>query len=222
LTDDDYRIYRIPYETANVINVKLIYGNSKLVAYSNNGQIFIYNEIYDKFELVVNLCKELNNNYFGSNSILLDNTGSYWIASSWGLYKYNKEGLILIDNENVNIQRITWEEDSKIIVSGNESIYSLDIKTLKRIYLYKNIENTPLDVSELYYDKQAGKLWVGTVSNGLFNYDFKTKQYNKSVIQNLPKQPILAIESISETSLLLGIDGQGLWNLTREQQILNV
>lgn len=223
LTDDDYRIYRIPYETANVINIKLIYGNSKLVAYSNNGQIFLYNEINDKFELVVNLCKELNNNYFGSNVVLLDNTGSYWIASSWGLYKYNKEGLTLIDNENVNIQRIIWGEDSKIIVSGGESIYSLDIKTLKRNYLYKNIENTPLDVSELYYDKPAGKLWVGTVSSGFYYYDFRTNQYKKSVIPNLPNQPILAIESISETSLLLGIDGQGLWEFDkRNNRILNV
>ena len=33
LTEKDYRVYHLPYETANVITVKLIYENSKLIAY---------------------------------------------------------------------------------------------------------------------------------------------------------------------------------------------
>ena len=40
LTDDDYRIYHLQYETAGAIFVKLIYEHSRLIAYTNNGQIF--------------------------------------------------------------------------------------------------------------------------------------------------------------------------------------
>jgi hypothetical protein len=41
--DDDYRVYYLPYETANIISVKLSYDNNKLYAYTNNGQLFYYN-----------------------------------------------------------------------------------------------------------------------------------------------------------------------------------
>ena len=55
LTNDDHRIYTIPYESANVITVNLVYENSRLIAYTNNGQIFIYDPVYDKFELFFNI-----------------------------------------------------------------------------------------------------------------------------------------------------------------------
>lgn len=41
ITESDYRIYQLPYKTANIINVKLAYNNSFLIAYTNNGQFFI-------------------------------------------------------------------------------------------------------------------------------------------------------------------------------------
>lgn len=40
LTDDDYRIYQLPFETTGAISVKLAYRNGKLFAYTNNGQVF--------------------------------------------------------------------------------------------------------------------------------------------------------------------------------------
>ena len=50
ITESDYRIYQLPYKTANIINVKLAYNNSFLIAYTNNGQFFHYNELYDRFD----------------------------------------------------------------------------------------------------------------------------------------------------------------------------
>ena len=61
LTEDDCHIYNLPYETAAIITVKLIYQDSKLIAYTNNGQIFSYNSVYDRFNLLLNLSEVLNN-----------------------------------------------------------------------------------------------------------------------------------------------------------------
>ena len=72
LTNDDYRIYHLPSETAGVIFVKLIYENSKLTAYTNNGQIFLYNSVFDRFDLLVNLNKILNIKNFDIYSLLMD------------------------------------------------------------------------------------------------------------------------------------------------------
>jgi hypothetical protein len=58
LTDSDYRIYNLPYETTGAISVNLIYQRPNLVAYTNNGQVFNYNPISERFDLVLNL----NNN----------------------------------------------------------------------------------------------------------------------------------------------------------------
>ena len=45
LTDDNYHIYHLPLETSDIFLVKIIYQKSKLIAYTNNGQIFIYNRL---------------------------------------------------------------------------------------------------------------------------------------------------------------------------------
>ena len=41
LSKDNYHIYRLPYESTDVIRVRLIYKNLKLFAYTNNGQVFL-------------------------------------------------------------------------------------------------------------------------------------------------------------------------------------
>src|SRR5665647_3488040 len=63
LTGDDYRIYQLPHENADIISVKLVYTNSCLLAYTNNGQLFRYNAIDDQFDLLVSMTKVLNNKH---------------------------------------------------------------------------------------------------------------------------------------------------------------
>ena len=87
LTEDDYRIYQLPYDTPNAINVKLVFKNSILLAYTNNGQIFYFNRLLDRFEFLVNLRKTLNNN-ISLEIVLIDEKNTFWIATSEGLYKY--------------------------------------------------------------------------------------------------------------------------------------
>ncbi len=223
LTDDDYRIYQLPYETANVISVKLTYENSKLLAITNNGQLFLYNEISDRFDMVINMSKELNSYHLVTNELLLDKNDNYWIASSSGVLKYDNKTITTINNEYIDIQRIIWKDNDNFIISVSEGLYNFNINTQKKELLYKASENDPLQTSVLDYSKDENKLWIGTVSKGLIYYDFASQQLKKASIESLPSQPILAIESISRNSLLLGIDGQGLWEVDKRSfKIINV
>ena len=52
LSKDNYHIYRLPYESADVIRVRLLYKNFKLFAYTNNGQVFFFDPVFDRFELI--------------------------------------------------------------------------------------------------------------------------------------------------------------------------
>ena len=55
VVEDDYRIYQLPYESPDVVFVKLHYANDTLYVYSNNGQIFVYNAVQDRFDLLQRL-----------------------------------------------------------------------------------------------------------------------------------------------------------------------
>lgn len=223
LTDNDYRIYQLPYKTAGAIVVKLIYEHSKLIAYTNNGQIFLYNPVYDRFDLVVNLGKNFSNDQFDVYALLIDDSGDFWIALNDGLYKYNSGKLTLIDDVSQERYSITWLDEQHLIITKPTGFWSLDIRSLERKCIYENRSVHPFLVSSLFFDKTKNKLWIGTFSNGLFCFSFDSAKLNSILQSSFPRQPILAIEENSESTLLVGIDGQGVWELDKNNnQILNV
>src|ERR1035437_4323621 len=174
LTEDDYRIYQLPYETLNSINVKLVYKNSVLLAYTNNGQIFFYNRLRDRFEFLMNLRRTFKNNNLSINTVLIDETNTFWIATSGGLYKYQKRQLSLLGNDVSAISYATWYNAHKIIIAKRNEFSILDIQTQRSVFIYKNKTLPPNTfISKLFLDKSLDRLWVGTISNGLFYYDFK-------------------------------------------------
>jgi len=66
-------------------------------------------------------------------------------------------------------------------------------------------------------------LWIGTISDGLHFYDFGKKILLKSPIPNFPKQPVQAINTNNQETLFVGIDGQGVWELSRDgSKVLNI
>ena len=223
ITHDNYRLYRLPYETANVISLRLIYQNSKLLACANNGQIFSYNPVLDRFELLINLSKVLNNKYLLANTLLVDPRGACWVASSSGLYKYASGQLTLIEDIQTEVYSIAWYDRDRLIIVRPEGIWLLNIYSLVSECVYRNSSVTPFSVPELYYDKEIDKLWIGTMSNGLYSYDFGARIFSAILPSTFPKQPVLAIESNTDSTLLFGVDGQGVWELNRSgSKVLNV
>jgi signal transduction histidine kinase/DNA-binding response OmpR family regulator/ligand-binding sensor domain-containing protein len=223
LTDNDYRIYQLPYETAGAIVVKLIYEHSTLIAYTNNGQIFSYNPVYDRFELLLDLSKTFSNDQFDVYALLIDNSGDFWIALNNGLYKYHSGQLTLIEDVSEARYSITWLDEQHLIISKPKGFWSLDIKSLESKLIYENRSVHPFLVSSLFFDKIQNKLWIGTFSNGLFCLSFDSAKLNHILQSSFPRQPILAIEANSESTILVGIDGQGVWELNKkDHQILNV
>lgn len=223
LTETDYRIYQLPYETAGAIVVKLIYEHSELIAYTNNGQIYLYDPVYDRFDLVVNLSKTFSNDQFDVYALLIDNSGDYWIALNLGLYKYSSGELSLIDELSPERYSISWFDEQHLIIAKPEGIWSLDIQSLKSKCIYENTSVSSFFVSSLFFDKTQNKLWLGTFSKGLFCFDFGSEKLSRILESSFPRQPILAIKENSDSTLLVGVDGQGVWELNKQNsQLLNV
>lgn len=219
LTDDDFKTYQLPYETADVISVKLALRDNKLIAYTNNGQLYAYNSIYDRFDLLVNMSVVLNSRYLNLNKIQIDNLGHLWISTTMGQYSYKSGTLARAVEEFMDVYDCYWFNDRELFIAHTNGINVLNIETLE----HYAIDDSRIKALRLYYDEKTDKLWIGTISSGLYYIDMKTKTLHHYLKNIIPKQPILAIEANADSTLMLGIDGQGIWEIsTHAEKVLNV
>ncbi|MBW8325130.1 MAG: response regulator [Prolixibacteraceae bacterium] len=223
LSKDNYHIYKLPYESADVIRVKLVYENFKLFAYTNNGQIFYYNSVLDQFELTLNFRNHIADVNLILFDMLIDDQGVCWISTSLGLYKYQSGKLSSVYELVSNRYAIDWYDSKNIIVAKQDGIWLLNINSLERKHIYENKNLYSFDFFSLYFDKDQDNLWLGSVSEGLFLYNFGNGTCSNKLKSVLPKQPILTIESNTDSTCLIGFDGQGIWELNRiNQKVQNV
>lgn len=222
-TEDDIRTYQLPYESEDVISVRIVYMGGILYSYTNNGQIFRYNSILDKFESVVNISKELQTQFLSVDKVLVDGKGKIWVTSSRGFYCYaEKDGLKLIDKELVS-SYIVWLDESHLFCAIDRGIiiFNTDDQSYEDYYLYQT--GKKYSVSNMFYDEMEKSLWVGTYGNGLFCITGEKGNRRMENIPAIPNQPVLAIESNYDSTLLIGIDGQGIWKINKyRKQVLSV
>lgn len=222
LTEDNYHIYQLPYQTADVLFVKLVYDKDTLLAYTNNGQIFVYNTLLDRFDLVIDIRTPLDDKFLSLTKILIEKEDVFFISSSAGLCKYEEGTLSRLENYTGEINYIQWYDDQSFFVVGDGKIALMNSSTTKSQILYKFSEST-LVFTSLHYEERANKLWLGTTSDGLFCYDLVKEEFVQLIITGFPKQPIQAFAENSDSTLLVGIDGQGIWELTKDDhRVLNI
>ena len=216
LSDDSYRMYSLPYKTTGAMSVKLLFEDSELTAYTNNGQIFVYNSVYDQFNLLVNLGSLLRDQHFEVYTLVRDTAEDYWIASNAGIYRYHGGNLELIDNSPKGRYLIARYDDQSLIIVQKEKIRLLDTRSLQSKELCEIRSKSWFSASSLFLDKVQNKLWIGTFSSGLSCYHFNSGILAQILPDTLPGQPVLAIEANSDSTLLIGIDGQGLWEISKK------
>jgi signal transduction histidine kinase/CheY-like chemotaxis protein/ligand-binding sensor domain-containing protein/AraC-like DNA-binding protein len=212
LTENDYRLYPIPYQMA-VISSKLLYKNNLLFVYANDGQVFGYNPIRDRFVLLMHIGELLKNKFLYVHTIQVDDQGTFWIATSSGLYKYQNQKLSLAGSQNIDVKDITWYDNTHLIVGNTSQVYMLNTCNSKEDLLFRFSKS--LNLSKFYFDRAQRKIWIGTVSSGLFSYDLNKQTLSQFSADVFPKQPILAMTVNSDSTLMIGVDGQGIWKIHR-------
>ena len=223
LTEDGYRTYQLPYKTADITSLKLVYKHTRLVAYTNNGQIFLYNELYDRFDFLTDLRTLSKNRHIAISNIEIDNTGDFWIAASDGLYKYKKHQLLSVGDLRNETYYVRLLDNKQLFYANRIGIGILNTETSSYTFINTNRSDNIIQVSSLFNDKNNNILWIGTFSHGLYKYDLSTNTFTEFPIKELPKQPILALEGSSNNSLFMGVDGQGLWELSKDgSKVLNI
>jgi len=223
LTKNNYRTYSLPYNTSDVFKVKLVFKNAKLYAYSNNGQIFSYNTVFDRFELLTNLSTIFHSSGLLVFDMLIDDSGICWISTSGGLYRYQSGKLSLTFQFESNRYATGWIDNQQIAIAKQDGIWLFNIKSFETKLIYKNTKQIPYGFFSFYHDKTQNELWLTTRSLGLIIYDFASGTCSPVLDSILPKQPMFTIIENSDSTCMIGYDGQGVWELDRRtKKVLNV
>ena len=207
IAGDDHRIYQLPFQALNILNVKLTSTNSELYAYTSNGQVFRYNPVYDRFDVFFDITKILNRGVYVTN-MFADHRNVIWIPSNIGFYKFEDGELLRLTEPESNVSRVTALDDNRLLIICNDGIKLMNTKTGQINPVYNR--TFPAGISSLHYDSTMNKVWIGTMSDGLSSYDFNNNTFYQFPVQTFPKQPILAIEKSTDSTLYVGIDGQGI------------
>ena len=212
---DDIRTYQLPYDTEDIITVRMEYTNGKLYVYTNNGQLFIYNNIQDRFELITNLAKQVEDPHVVVNRMLVDAEETIWEASTSGLLRYHKNEGLSTYFDNRNIHFLEWLDDHRFFYGTEEYIGIFDITTKSSAEYYTLPEHQNMFFSYIKFDQKENTLWLGTLNDGLYCLKKGNAGAELTVVANIPNQPVQAICPISKSTLLIGVDGQGVWEMDK-------
>lgn len=221
VTDDDCRIYPLPY-TSDINSIRLIYADSQIYAFSNNGQIFCYNKLYDRFELFMDLHYYVDDKYLAVYKVISTPDHTLWLATSQGIYQIKEGKPKLVTKKDVRVWSVDLVDTHTLIYATNRTINELNLQSMEDEVLYQH--SVDLEITALHIDSKYKKIWIGTTSQGLYYLDINqlfAPHLNRFL--EFPAQPILAIEENIDDTLLFGVDGGGIWEMRRkDNRILHI
>ena len=189
-----------------------------ILAYNNKGEIFKYSEYLDRFiPIALQFTKRINEiKKHGSGLILqnvvVDKENNLWAATSKGIFFVSIDGKAIkrhFDKLNVNRSVIVGQH---LIICTTSGVRLIDRKTGKHIRTLYN-RNT----ESAFVDTQYHRLWLGTFNQGAVIIDMKTwKKIGTRMESILPHTPVRAIEILNDTTIMLGIDGNGVYIANRK------
>ena len=195
VSENDCRLYSLPVTITDFYFTRLGYRDSALIAYTSNGQVFIYNKLYDRFDLLVDIRQTLNDVYINAIGLVADKNETLWIGTTKGLFKYSNKQLTLVYDSKKEVQYISLYDEHNMIIATVNGIGIFDLKSSKLTHGYKYSTENEIQVSSLLSDPELNQIWIGTISNGLFRYSLKEKELIPVLKGKLSKQPILTIKN---------------------------
>lgn len=181
-----------------------------LWAYDNTGKIYRYSVENDCFEKYVYLSESIKGEIV-LNKLCLDRTGALWLGLSKGLYRKETDGRVISVFQNTYVNDILTAGEVLFAGTSTGVLQLTDSQSKKTQWLAKG-----KDVQTLFYDTAKSELWIGTFNNGLWVMNLKT-----STLIPLEGQssnflnPVRAITAYDSHSLLVGLDGGGVYAVDR-------
>lgn len=221
IAGDELKTYSLPYVAKNIQTVRLSSDNGRLIAFTDNGQLFAYNPVSDCFELIINLLAETGDDYINISCVFAQNDSVLWVSTSDGVYRcaLGERPAIILQR---NGQSLNWAMSaiagSRLLVSSAEGLGMIDMASLEYTVLLK--ADARLDAESVLFipagDSLAagtGTMWIGTRKDGLQHIaieNFRVASAFESV-PGFPHQPVYAIDIYDEERIIAGAYGAGLY-----------
>ena len=207
------------YSDACGRNIKLTQDHHRQIyAYDNKGKVYIYNKVKDTFVLRCNLLNILGESIV-LNELLVDEKGNFWLAMDKGLYclsasadgkeivREKAKGRFILKNTYINHIQFVGQ---RLLIGTSKDVYCYSAATQK---MAKKISGC--SVVSSYHDVEGHHIWLGTFHEGVKVVDDSTWKPINSIafhsLQNIPQIPVRSIISFNHQTLLMAVDGAGIY-----------
>ena len=196
-----------PYAHLGGRFIRLATDSTDIYAFDNRGSIYHFNILRDQFDLLTGISGKLghevalNDIYIAGDRLLL--------ALHDGVYTLK---------DTVLTQVISDTYVNKIIPVGSRQLFC----TRDGVYDEHGRRLLPYNTECGYYDEQSGRLWVGGYENGLHivtlgqDGRITADEFVRLSNGSLRHNPIRSICPYDDSTMLVGIDGEGVFQMRRD------
>ncbi len=182
-----------------------------LFAYDHTGRIYRYSTILDHFEQVLHLGQLIQEEVI-LNKLCLDSDGTWWMGADKGLYKQEADHRIVAVLKGQYVNDIAFAGESLFVGTSN-GVWQLShaLPDKKRQLL------EGWNVQTLFCDKPKKELWIGTFGSGLSVMNLDTSKVLALEGQGSTfLHPIRAITDYDVHTILIGVDGGGVYAIDKD------
>ena len=205
------------YQAGRYIKLFLSSDNT-LFAFDNKGEIFVYNSRQDKFSLFADIRAIVGDGII-LNDIHVDKSG-IWLATGSGICLY-RSGEVQEIIPSIEVNSIV-EVDKRLFFCTREGLVECrETDGSERFFIKKLVD---VNVVCGYFDEDNRRLWLGCFTDGVKVISFANNGKALSVTslsapQSINKNPVRAICAYDKETILVGVDGKGVFKAVRHPDI---
>lgn len=189
---------------------------TQLIAFENKGRIFVYDEVTDSFTLLVDIAK-MQQKSVSLNDVLMTSEG-LWLAMNEGIF-FLRDGKLTTVTAGVHTSYIIQIRRSLLFCTRQGVMEYKDKAAIPQgpIHMPTLVSS---DVESGFYDSIYNKVWLGGYSGGVSVLSFSEQgqmTISDTVVSdiNIAHNPVRSISPYNEHTMLLGIDGLGVYKVNR-------
>lgn len=213
ISSSDCRTYELPQKYAMYLANIFAVGNDVYVI-THNGQMYKLDREKDEFTKLAYLGDMVGVDFMEVYDVCADSDKTIYISSDQGLIRLKNEKFDSVIGDDV-VWYACPTDDTHILYIGRGGIYNHDLRSGKSEIFSHTSEMMP--VLSAYFDKATSMLWIGTLSNSVYTVDVNAPGRGiKKVAAIDTHQPVRAIDSYCDSTVLVGIDGAGVCEVSKD------
>ena len=182
-----------------------------------NGFIFKYNQMLDKYDLVMNFADSLKTKRrLPLTHTSIDRQNNLWLCTRNAQYIYRTDTKHVIKLETPIKEEVFYIEQAKgnrYFFGTRENVYVASLKGNRLVLEPEHTISNIHRVQHIHYHVPTDRLLIGTMADGFFVYDPQTKMtHNIGNLKDVTMNDAVTAQPSSE-EVLIATDGNGVYKL---------